>query len=155
MEGERDQAFQWKDRVYAPFHTLRISCGLFLPAAPELVDSYLEVPDGFTLGIEDNYVGDFRLVRKTLHAARSHGDSMIDSNVRDGDIVVFERWEFEYVENGQTVVIEKMGDEEGYGSWALKKSSLPGRHCPLRASHRPSIGIYPPSLSAHPTRASK
>jgi hypothetical protein len=85
------------------------------------VESYLEVPDGFTLGIEDNYVGDVRLVRKTLHAARTHGDSMIDSNVRDGDIVVFERWEFEYVENGQTVVIEKMGDEEGYGSWALKK----------------------------------
>ena len=121
MEGERDQSFLWKDRVYAPFHTFRISCGLFLPATPELVESYLEVPDGSILGIWDICVGDARLVRKTLHAARAYGDSMIGSNVRHGDIVIFQQWEFDYVENGQTVVIEKMADEEGYGSWALKK----------------------------------
>ena len=59
--------------------------------------------------------------RKDLAAARVHGDSMIDADICHGDIVVFQRSAFEYLENGTVVVIEKSGDEEGTGAWALKK----------------------------------
>ena len=59
--------------------------------------------------------------RDGLAAARVHGDSMIYRDVLDGDIAIFQRSDFDYVENGKVVVIEKVGEEEGLGAWALKK----------------------------------
>jgi hypothetical protein len=59
--------------------------------------------------------------RAGLAAARVHGDSMIDRDILDGDIAIFQRYDFDYLQNGRVVVIEKMGEEEGFGAWALKK----------------------------------
>lgn len=56
-----------------------------------------------------------------MAAARAHGDSMIDLGVTHGDFVLFERVALGTVVAGETVVIGKEGDEEGFGSWALKK----------------------------------
>ena len=41
---------------------------------------------------------------------------MIDRDIRDGDPIILQRWEFDYVENGKIVVIEKLGEEEGMGA---------------------------------------
>jgi hypothetical protein len=35
-------------------------------------------------------------------------------------IVIFQRYDFDF-QNGKVVVIEKMGEEEGFGAWVLKK----------------------------------
>jgi len=46
---------------------------------------------------------------------------MTSINVLDGDIVFFQHSDFEYVDHGKIVVIEKLGDEEGFGAWSLKR----------------------------------
>ncbi len=46
---------------------------------------------------------------------------MIDRDIRDGDPIILQRWEFDYVENGKIMVIERLGEEEGMGAWSLKK----------------------------------
>ena len=46
---------------------------------------------------------------------------MIHKDILDGDIAIFRRWEFDDPKNGTVVVIEKVGEEEGFGAWALKK----------------------------------
>ena len=42
-------------------------------------------------------------------------------DINDGDAIIFQRSGFEYVENGKVVVIEKIGEEEGFGAWSLKR----------------------------------
>lgn len=44
-----------------------------------------------------------RLVRRNTYALRVRGDSMIDSHIFDGDIIIIER--YESAENGETAVI--------------------------------------------------
>jgi len=46
---------------------------------------------------------------------------MIERDVLDGDIVIIQHSDFEYVENGKIMVIERLGDEEGMGAWSLKE----------------------------------
>jgi hypothetical protein len=46
---------------------------------------------------------------------------MIGRNILDGDVIIFQCSDFNYVENGKIVVIEKHGDEEGMGAWSLKR----------------------------------
>jgi SOS-response transcriptional repressor LexA len=46
---------------------------------------------------------------------------MIYRDIYDGDTVILQRSGFEYVENGKVVVIEKVGEEEGFGAWILKR----------------------------------
>lgn len=41
--------------------------------------------------------------------------------IRNRDVVLIQRLEFPYAENGRIVVIERLGEEEGMGAWALKK----------------------------------
>jgi SOS-response transcriptional repressor LexA len=43
---------------------------------------------------------------------------MIFRDIYDGDTVIFQQSGFEYVENGKVVVIEKVGEEEGF--WSLE-----------------------------------
>jgi hypothetical protein len=119
---------------------------MFLPATPNLVESYLKLPQDLKLGIVDCCVGGAGLLRQGLVAARAYGDSMIGSVVRDGDIVIFQQWEFECVENGKTVVIEKMGDEEGYGSWALKKIIVERSALPFESESQ-AIDWGPPIIT--------
>jgi len=66
-------------------------------------------------------MGSIRVHRARLASARIHGDSMIDRNILHGDIAVFQCGDVESLQNGRVVVIEKVGEEEGYGAWALKK----------------------------------
>lgn len=44
-----------------------------------------------------------RMVRRNTYALRVRGDSMIDSNIRDGDVIIIER--HESAENGETAVV--------------------------------------------------
>ena len=46
---------------------------------------------------------------------------MIDRGVLDGDLAIFQRYDFNYLQNGKIVVVERIGEEEGFGAWALKK----------------------------------
>lgn len=46
---------------------------------------------------------------------------MIGRGIFDRDIVIFQREEYAALDNGRIVIIEKIGEEEGYGAWALKK----------------------------------
>jgi len=46
---------------------------------------------------------------------------MVDWGIRDGFSIVFNQGDFDYVENGRIVVIEKVTDEEGLGAWSLKR----------------------------------
>jgi hypothetical protein len=81
------------------------------------VERHLELSPGFLL---DRHLG-IRVYRAGLAAGKIHGDSMIYRDVLDGDIAIFQRYDFNYLQNGAIVVIEKRGEEEGFGAWALKK----------------------------------
>ena len=59
--------------------------------------------------------------RPGLHAAQLHGSSMVDDNIFDRDHVFFQTLEFDYLHHGHIVVIDRLGEEEGMGSWSLKK----------------------------------
>ena len=75
-------------------------------AAPEL-------SPGFLL---DRHLG-IRVHRVGLAAGKIHGDSMIYWDVLDGDIAMVQRYDFNYLQNGAIVMIEKRGEEEGFGAW--------------------------------------
>ena len=45
----------------------------------------------------------------------------MDRDIFHGDLTIFQRYDFDYVQNGKIVVIEKVGEEEEFGAWALKK----------------------------------
>ena len=44
-------------------------------------------------------------------------------DIHDGDVIIFLRSGFDYVEHNKVVVcvIEKIGEEEGFGAWSLKR----------------------------------
>lgn len=46
---------------------------------------------------------------------------MIDLGIYDGDVVIFQHSGFEYVEHGRILVVEKVGEEQGWGAWSLKR----------------------------------
>jgi hypothetical protein len=46
---------------------------------------------------------------------------MIGRNILDRDVIIFQYSDFNYVENGKIVAIEKYGDEEEMGAWSLKR----------------------------------
>jgi hypothetical protein len=106
--------------------------GPILVRIADWVEQHVELPPDFRHGVRDRYVGGVRMHRDRLAAARVHGDSMIYRDVFDGDIAIFQRSDLDYVENGKVVVIEKVGEEEGVGAWALKKLVIERP----RSSHR-------------------
>ena len=71
--------------------------------------------------MKDRCIGGVRTFRKSLVAAKLDGDSMIGDDIRNGDTGVFEQKDFEYIVPGKTALIEKVGEEEGTGAWAVKK----------------------------------
>ena len=129
MARSEDRLYRWNGSFYVPFHIAPLAAGPFLSASPNWVEQHVVLPSDFLL---DRYVGGVSMDGAGLAAARVHGDSMIYRGVFDGDIVIFQCYEFDYVQNGMVVVIEKVGEEEGLGAWALKKLvvGLP------RSSHR-------------------
>jgi hypothetical protein len=116
-----DDVYRWNGCLYVPCHTVRLAAGPFLPVTLNSVEEHLELPSDFQHGLIDRYVGGVRLPRRGLAAARVHGDSMIGRAIFDGDIAIFQRQDFDYVENGKIVVIEKTAEEEGFGAWTLKR----------------------------------
>lgn len=130
-----DQVYCWNGCLYVPVHAVLLAAGPFLSVSPDWVEQHVELPPDFRHGVRDRYVGGVRMHRAGLAAARVHGDSMIYRDVFDGDIAIFQRSDFDYVENGKVVVIEKVGEEEGLGAWALKKLVIERP----RSSHRSEI----------------
>jgi len=84
------------------------------------VDSYLKVTK-FKFAIKDHCLGGVRTFRQGLAAFRFHGDSMIGNDIRHGDTGIYEQRDFEYIRFGKPALIEKVGEEEGTGAWAVKK----------------------------------
>jgi hypothetical protein len=113
----------WKGCLYIPFHRVPIAGGTFLSTSADCIDRHLELPpeQDFHQGVTDRYVDGIRLPRRGLSAALVQGNSMIGRNILDGDVIIFQRSDFDYVENGKIVVIQKQGDEEGMGAWSLKR----------------------------------
>lgn len=62
-----------------------------------------------------------RLPRRMIGAAQVYGDSMIDKTIHHGDVALFWCSDIPDLHHGEVIVIERIGDEEGWGAWALKK----------------------------------
>jgi SOS-response transcriptional repressor LexA len=105
-----DQFYRWKGSFYVPFHSAPLAAGLFLSASPNWVEQHVELQSDFLL---DRYLGGIGMDQAGLAAARVQGDSTIDRSVINGDIVIFQRYDFD-LQNGKVVVIEEMGEEEGF-----------------------------------------
>ncbi|WP_106477585.1 LexA family protein [Phytohalomonas tamaricis] len=63
-----------------------------------------------------------RMVRRNTYALRVRGDSMIDCNIRDGDIIIIER--FESAENGETAVVLINNQEVTLKKLYIEKSGV-------------------------------
>jgi hypothetical protein len=99
-----------------------LAAGPFLPVSTNWIERHVKLPPEYNLGVRDRHRGGVRTYRQGLAAAQVHGDSMIGLDIIDGDITIFQRSEFDYLENGKIVLIEKLGEEEGFGAWALKEA---------------------------------
>jgi Peptidase S24-like len=75
----------------------------------------------FRHGVRDLYLNALRTHRRHLAAARVQGDSMIDRGIEDGHVIVFQHSGFDSVEHNRILVVEKVGEEEGWGAWSLKR----------------------------------
>jgi hypothetical protein len=101
--------------------SMPLAAGPFLPPMPNISERHLELPSDFFHGVRDRYRRGIRTHRAGLTAAQVHGDSMIDLDICHKDVGIFQRSGFHYLEHGRVVVIEKLGEEEGTASLALKK----------------------------------
>ena len=110
-----EQVYFRNGRFYVPFHSVLVAAGPFLPPSTDSMERYLELPpeNEFRHAIGGHY--------RYLSAAEVRGDSMMYRAIYDGDVIIFQRSGFEYVEDGRIVVIEKVGEEEGFGAWSLKR----------------------------------
>jgi Peptidase S24-like len=117
------EVYDWNGSLYVPFHSVPAAAGRFLSPSIDSVEQHLRLPPEheFCHGIWDEYVNGHRTHRRRLAAARVRGDSMMDRDIHDGDVIIFQRSGFEYVEHGKVVVIERIGEEEGFGAWSLKR----------------------------------
>jgi hypothetical protein len=108
--------------IYVPFHSVHLAGGIFFPESTDSIDEYAQLPPEkeFCLHIRDQCKGSVRTHRLDLACVRIYGDSMIDKNILNNNVVVFAR-DFPYLENNRILVVEKAGQEEGFGAWSLKK----------------------------------
>ena len=123
MQGREYQSYRWNGYLHVPCDSVRIAGGPFLPASLNSVHEHLKLPSKMTLGVQDQYKSGCRLDRPKLRAGELHGDSMLGI-ARHGDYVVTQRLRTDSPPDGQIVVIERQGDEEGFGSCALKKLKI-------------------------------
>ena len=150
-----DRVFRFGGRLYVPCNTARLAAGPFLCTSANSVEQHLEVPPEFLLYRHL----DARLDRVGLAAGWVHGDSMIDRGIFDGDIAIFQRYDFDYLQHGKIAVIERIGEEEGFGAWALKRlvikrprSSHQNRYGDEVAWNDPEIVLYSYNPRVPPNR---
>ena len=145
MARELDQTFLRDGYLYVPFNTAPLAAGPFLPDSLNRVDQHVKLPPEFLLlrHLES------RVDQIRPAAAWVHGDSMIDIDVQDGDLAIFQRSRFSYVEHGNIVVIERIGDEEGFGSWALKKLVIKRPPSAARSDQQDDIDWEDPIIVLH------
>jgi hypothetical protein len=118
-----DQMYQYNGSVYIPFHSVPVAAGVFLAPSMDWIENHLRLLQQreFGLGIRDQYQKGRRTYRRHLGAARVQGDSMIERGIHDGYVIVFQSSGFDYVEHGRILAIEKVGEEQGWGAWSLKR----------------------------------
>ena len=119
---DRYPVYSFNNLIYAPFHSARLAGGIFFPESTDSIDEYAELPPEreFRLHIRDKYENGTSTHRTDLACIRLHGDSMIDKNILNNDVIVLGR-EFTSLENNKILVVEKVGQEEDFGSWSLKR----------------------------------
>lgn len=76
-----------------------------------------------------------RMVRRNTYALRVRGDSMIDCNIHDGDVIIIERQES--AENGETAVV-MINDQEV----TLKKLYIEKRGVRLQPANESMAPIF-------------
>ncbi len=108
-----------KGRLHIPFHKAPVAGGLFLPTTEDSIDEFLVLPSRLEYRLRSRWSG---ILPEGLAAARIQGDSMNDLGIFHGKIIIF-RYS-DSLENGDILLIEKLGDEEGTGAWCLKKNNL-------------------------------
>jgi SOS-response transcriptional repressor LexA len=120
--ADDDRVYFWNGCLYVPLHSAPLAAGTFLPISANSIDQYLELPPEreFRHGVRDHYVDGIRTNRPRLFAAQIRGTSMIQRSVLDRDFVIIRHADFAHPEYGKIVVIERLGEEEGMGSWTLK-----------------------------------
>ena len=119
MKREREvDVHRYDGCWHIPCHRVCLVCGMFLPPSLDWIEQHVKLAADFQL---NRYPGGVEVDKAGLEAAWVRGDSMIDRGINDGDLIIFQRHEFDHWDNATIVVIEKVGDEEGFGSWALKK----------------------------------
>jgi hypothetical protein len=137
------QVYRWNGWPYVPSHRVPLAAGPFLTARPDWIEQYVALPPDFWIGIRDG-------TARNLSAARVSGESMKDFGVLDRDIVIFERSRFSSLDNRHTLVIEKIGEEEGYGAWCLKKLNIVRGRSFTRNEFGDDIDSDNPILELHP-----
>jgi hypothetical protein len=117
------QVFRRSGTLYVPLGAARFAAGPFLPASMNAIDEYVVLPPVLDLrtGIWDQRDWGLLTHRRGLMAAIVTGNSMVDHGIFDGGLLLFERTELASDARGRVVVIEKLGDDEGFGSWSVKK----------------------------------
>jgi hypothetical protein len=121
MNPRPDELYWWNGYLYLALNSVRVAAGLFLSAEHFHIEKHIVFSEEHVTGLVDRYKGGVRLPRQNLAAAEVHGNSMILENIHHGDVIVFKCSDFPSLHHGEVVVIEKIGDEEGTGAWALKK----------------------------------
>jgi hypothetical protein len=118
-----DQIYTWNGSLYVPFHSVPVAAGLFLSLSVDRVEKHLRLPPEheFRHCVRDLYLNCLRTHRRHLAAAQVKGDSMIDRGIEDGHVIVFQHSGFDSVEHNRILVVEKVGEDEGWGAWSLKR----------------------------------
>ncbi|WP_148253348.1 transcriptional repressor LexA [Aidingimonas lacisalsi] len=84
----------------------RVAAGLPIEACPD--ESYVQIPS--------------RMVKRNTYALRVCGNSMIDCNIFDGDVIIIERQES--AENGETAVVMINDQEVTLKKFYIEKSGV-------------------------------
>jgi hypothetical protein len=119
-----------------------LSAGPFFAASPNSVEQHVELPSEFLLYRHP----EVRLDRAGPAAAWVHGNSMVDRGIFDGDIAIFQRYDFDYLQNGKIVVVERIGEEEDFGAWALKKLVVKRPRFSHQSEYRDEIDWNEPEI---------
>jgi hypothetical protein len=149
-DDDKYPVYSFDNLIYVPFHSVHLAGGIFFPESTDSIVEYAELPpeNDFCLHIRDQCNGSVRTHRPDLASVRIYGDSMIDKNILNNDIVVFAR-DFPYLENNRILVVEKLGQEEGFGAWSLKKLVIERLRSTGRTEFGDEIDLESPIVKLH------